>query len=208
MNATKLFTLLAQLALVETPLLHDGTPKNNKYLESVHTMANLYVEVGSAGSFISPEIDPLVLAAIGYEESRHRVRVNDGDCRYDYRAQDTRCWSIGPMQLSRATPRWWKQIEPNDPLSVEQLRDPQTSVRVAYRMLSYWKDSCHGDLTATLSSWSAGKCLKKAALGQRRCSLVKAFAAASGLPEPVCTGHRGEYTVARVSAITRKDETK
>jgi hypothetical protein len=208
MDGTKLFQLLIKLALVESPNLHDGSEKHNRHLESMHRMANLYVEVGKAGRFISPEADPFVLAAIGFEESRHRTYTADGDCAYPMTGPKV-CHSVGPMQVSTALPALFKADPSWANITAERLRDPETSVKAAYNLLVYWKSQCKGGPLATLGSWSAGKCVGKIAMGRRRCALAKALGDAAGVEVVGCdTPATDERTRRRVAALKRKDAKK
>lgn len=198
----KLFAVLLKLALLENPSLHDGQPKHNKYMEAVYEMSDLYVKVGAEGVLVSPEADPLILAAIGYEESRHRAKVPDGDCQQTFGMPRRICWSVGPMQLSRATTKWWGTIAPGEaPLTIELLREPETNVRVAYRALKYWQQTCGGDLTTAFGSWAAGKCRRSIGIGRRRCALAKALAEATQVQMPACDSRQDKLTVRRIQAI-------
>lgn len=205
MNTQTLFTLLIKLALLETPNLHDGTEKHAKRLESMHRMAEQYVEIGKAGKFISPEADPLILAAIGFEESRHRTYVADGDCAYPSIGPKV-CHAAGPMQISKSLPALFKADPFWASVTTEKLRDPETSVRAAYNLLVYWKDQCKGSPVVTLGSWSAGKCVGKIDMGKRRCALAKAFGEAAGVEVAGCdTPTADERTKRRVAAIKKAD---
>jgi len=208
MNETILFALLLRLSSVETPALKTEPEKFQPYLDSVRRMSSLYVEVGKEGAVVSSDADPLLLATIGFEESRHRLRPKDGDCQQTFGMPRPVCWSVGPMQLSRATTQWWPKIAPEAaPLTVELLRDPETNVRVAYRALRFWRDKCGGDLTATFSSWSAGKCLRSVGLGRRRCAIARALGAAANIPVPECStrGRMDRRTQNFANALTKKD---
>lgn len=205
MNETILFPLLVKLALVETPHLHDGGDKHSKYLESIHTMTKHYIAVGKAGEFISPEADPLILAAIGFEESRHRVNAPDGDCAYPMSGGKV-CDSVGPMQISKVLPALFKADPFWAGMTTEKLRDPETSVKAAYNLLVYWKDQCKGGPVTALGSWSAGKCVGKIAMGRRRCALAKALGEAASVEVAGCdTPSVDKKTQKRVEAIKKKD---
>jgi len=207
MSPDTLFAALLTLALVETPNLKPET--HSKYLAGMRAMTELYVAVGSAGELVSPDVDPLILAAIGYEESRHRPASKDGDCRYDASAKEVRCWSVGPMQLSRATAKWWRNVEPETPLTLEDLRHPETNVRVAYRMLRYWRDMCGGKVANWIGSWSAGKCFKSPiGLGKRRAWLAGAIGYHVGVEHAELEWRKAngrKHEMARIRALTKPD---
>lgn len=183
MSLEALFIALLVLARIESPTLDEA--KHPKYFDSLRVMSALYVEVGKEGALVSNVADPLILAAIGYEESRHRTYVEDGDCRQTFGMTKAVCFSVGPMQLSRATPRWWPSIVPGESLSVEDLRDPSRSVSATYKLLQYWRDKCGGDVAKWLGSWSAGKCTRYTiGLGRRRAALAGAIGHTMGLDVP------------------------
>lgn len=176
MNVEQLFKILVKLALLENPNVEDGTAKNQAYLAGVKQMAQLYVEVGSEGRVVSAEADPLLLAVIGYEESRHKPNSRDGDCRF-LRTGDI-CDAVGAMQLSRSAPALLERVEPQEwkGTTLKLIREPQKSVAGAYRILRYWKDQCSGSTDTLLGNWSAGKCLRgPIPMGAHRCHLAKAL---------------------------------
>lgn len=184
MNLAMLVSLLLRLATYEWPSVMDDKPENAKYREGLQTMADLYVKVGSEGAVVSAEADPILLAVIGYEESRHRPKVRDGDCGIG-----GGCNAIGPMQLARSTPYTLANIDPSwKGMKVDKLRDPETAVRGAYRLLKHWKEQCPGTPAHYLGAWSAGKCFGKGTieLGARRCALAKGIAEAAGVELPAC----------------------
>lgn len=196
--------LLMRLALLESPTLRDESPKNKAYIESVKTMSQIYVEVGGAGEVVSPKVDPLLLAAMGYEESRHRVRSKDGDCD---RTEKPYCHAVGPMQVGKTLPKqmakrdsWWATI------TTEKLREPRTSVEAAYRLLRYWKGACKGGPVEWLGAWSAGKCVGKIQLGKRRCALAKAFGEEVGADVACSAPATDDATMRRITAIRKKEE--
>lgn len=185
MKIEVLVALLLKMAEVEWPTVSTSEEaKSVAYRNGVGTMVEQYIAVGSEGAIVSSEVDPLLLAAIGYEESRHRPKVSDGDCIHTMTMTKRVCMAVGPMQLSRATPWILGNIDPVwKGMKVDDLRDPETSVKVSYRLLKYWKDTCKSKgLDALLGNWSAGKCLKGTIqMGARRCALSKALASASGV---------------------------
>jgi len=201
MTFATLILLLSKLAMVEQPDLHTSE-RWASYLDGMATMAGEYLEAGRAGALVSPDVDPLLLAAIGYEESRHRPSIPDGDCAHPNSGRI--CRAIGPMQLSRALPAMMPRIDRDyEPLTVDALRNPRSSVLVAYRLLRHYRDTCHGGPAQWLGAWSAGKCsAKPISLGVRRCQLAAAMADAADI-EPIDCGNRpmDSATQRRVEAI-------
>lgn len=188
MNLALLITLLLKIATYEWPSVMNDKPQNAKYREGLQTMAELYFKAGSEGAVLSPDADPILLAVIGYEESRHRPKVKDGDC-----GLGGGCNAIGPMQLARSAPWTLANIDPQwKGMKVEQLRDPQTAVKGSYQLLRYWKQQCPGTPAHWLGAWSAGKCFGKNAieLGVRRCMLAKGMADAAGIAFPACANRK------------------
>lgn len=184
MNLALLLSLLLKIATYEWPTVMDDKPQNAKYREGLKVMTELYVKVGSEGAVLSADADPVLLAAIGYEESRHRPKVKDGDCGIG-----GGCNAIGPMQLARSTPWTLGNIDPTwKGMKIDQFRDPETAVKGSYRLLRYWKEQCPGTPAHWLGAWSAGKCFGKNAieLGVRRCILAKGIADAAGVTFPAC----------------------
>lgn len=184
MTAAQLFALLAKVALVETPTIHNG--KFDKYLDGMSQMAQIYLEIGFRGELVSPDVDPLILAAVGYEESRHRPHGHDGDCTGT--GSTRTCHAVGPMQLATSTPGVIGRIDPKwQGYDVERLRDPHTNVEVAYRMLKFWKAQCSGGPAVWLGAYSAGRCTKRPIpLGKRRCALAGVLSNAAGYTFDAC----------------------
>ena len=201
----KLFTLLAKIALVEVPSLHDGSAKNQKYLDGMNEMTTIYVDVGKAGLLISPDADSILLAAIGYEESRHRPKSPDGDC--SYLRTGTKCRAFGPMQINKSTPSILGNIDLSwKGSTLEQLRDPATNVKAAYRLLTYWKDQCKGGPAQWLGAWSAGRCsARPIPMGHRRCALARALGDAAGVEVAGCDTKLHDRHVGALIARLKKD---
>jgi hypothetical protein len=177
MTTEILITILIMLARVEQPQL-DAT-KNARYLASIRTMASAYVEVGNEGALVSPSADAALLAAIGYEESRHRTYIEDGDCAYPMSGGKV-CDSIGPMQLSRAINRWpeFPQFAHAKP---EHMRSASDSVAIAYDILVHYKQKCGKSPAVWLSAYAMGRCPSQPIkLGKRRAALAWAIAHAAG----------------------------
>lgn len=172
----------------EYPKIDDGSERNVKYLEGVQIMANHYAEVGGEGKIISPEIDPLLLATIGYEESRHRPNSPDGDCFFSGESKEKKCNAFGPMQLNKAIPWVLNRIDEDfwEGVTVDSLRDPKQNVEAAYDLLHYWKTSCSADISNFMGSYMSGKCFKGSiAQGKKRCLIVKALNQAMGKEDTI-----------------------
>ena len=202
-----LFRALAIVATVEDPQLHDGSDKHQNYLDGVETMAGIYVEVGARGEVVSPTVDPLLLAAIGYEESRHRPKSPDGDCRFVDPRPSQRCDAFGPMQINKSSPGVLANIDSRwKGETVESLRDPRRNVEAAYFLLRYWKDQCKHGVAPTLGEWSAGKCLGKRPIpmGARRCALAQGLGEALGVPVTECDGAQPDAHTRRLLAALKR----
>jgi hypothetical protein len=187
MTLEKLFALLMQVALIETPVLEDGQDKHVKYIAGMREMAGYYIEVGKAGEIVSPDADPLLLAVIGYGESRHQPKVKDGDCVGA--GEKPVCAAVGPMQLHKGNGRVLANIDPEWKGTKEKdLRDPKTSVRAAYRLLRYYKETCpEGGPAGWLSAWAAGRCFHRAIpIGSGRCVMARALGKAAGVEVAGC----------------------
>lgn len=199
MTTEILITILLMLARVEQPNL-DAT-KHARYIDGVRQMAAAYVEVGKESALISPVADAALLAAIGYEESRHRPYIEDGDCAYPMVGPKV-CDSIGPMQLSRAITRWpeFPQFASTKP---EHMRHAMSSVAIAYDILAHYKAKCRRGPDVWLSAYAMGRCPKQPIkLGRRRAALAWAIAHAAGsddLPRVVAPDAK---TRRKVDAIT------
>lgn len=188
MKLETMILILTKLASIENPNVEDNSEKNTAYLAGLRTMAQLYVDVGKEGRVVSPEVDPVLLAVIGYEESRHRPAVHDGDCHLSLKGPAV-CEAFGPMQVSRATPGVLVRIDDEwKGTTVKDLRDPRRNVEAAYRLLRYWNDQCEGaKLDGLMGNWSAGKCLKGTiGMGAHRCHLAKAIGEAAGVTIEAC----------------------
>lgn len=188
MTFEKLFALLMQVALIETPVLEDGQEKHVRYIDGMREMARHYVEVGSVGELISPDADPILLAVIGYGESRHQPRVKDGDCFTPVSGKE-QCAATGPMQLHKGNGRVLANIDPTwNGTTAKDLRDPRTSVRGAYRLLRFYKETCpEGGPAGWLSAWAAGKCFHRAIpIGSGRCVMARALGKAAGVEVKGC----------------------
>lgn len=207
MKLEVLLPILIKLAHVESPFLDEAkNEKHKKYVEGASQMAALYVQVGNEGAVVSPDVDPLLLAAIGYEESRHQPNVRDGDCSYPM--SGTVCNAIGPMQLSRSIPWVLASIEPEwKGKTIKDLRDPLTSVKGAYLLLKYWKAQCKGSTDSLLGNWSAGKCLGgPIKMGIRRCHLAKAMGEAAGVTVEGCTRPTASKHIRRLILKLKEQE--
>lgn len=205
MDATKLFAILMQIATAEAPTLKDdGGGAGTKFIDGINTMAAHYVAVGAAGSLISPEVDPLLLAAVGFEESRHQPDVRDGDC-----FMKGGCRVVGPMQLHKGTPLVLGNIDPTwKGVTVKQMRDPRKNVEGAYRMLRFFKSECANTTPDIwLGAYSMGHCTKQPIrLGTRRCAIAKAMAKRAGTDFVGCEAKPKDRLSGRIiTALTKKD---
>lgn len=208
MNLETLVLMLTMLARVEMPALDDGSERHVRYLAGLREMASHYLEVGKAGAIVSPEIDPLLLAAIGYGESRHQPKVRDGDCNTMIGGK-TICAVVGPMQVSRGTMLTLGQTDTAwSKVTLAELRRPRTSVEAAYRLLAYHRSRCKGGVSHWLGAWSAGRCFDAPiAMGSQRCALAAAMARHAGVEPPQCAGtvrsKAYQHLVAALSAPAR-----
>lgn len=189
MDVGILFGLLVKLAIVEVPHLHDGSEKNNKYLEGIHQMAEIYVDVGEEGALYSSDIDPIILSVIGYEESRNRPNSPDGDCYFTMN-REKKCNSFGPMQISKIMPWYLKNLDPDywEGVTEASLRQPDENVEAAYFLLNHYKKECKGGgLAHMFGNYMGGKCFKGAiAPGKKRCHIAKAMGESIGIKMPEC----------------------
>lgn len=206
MKLETLILILTKLASIENPAVEDGTEKNAAYVAGLKQMAALYIEVGNEGRVVSPEVDPILLAAIGYEESRHKPASRDGDC--SYLPSGTVCNAIGPMQVSRSTPGVLKNLDADEwrGTTIKDLREPRRNVEAAYRLLRYWSDECKGaPVDALLGNWSAGKCLRgPIPMGIHRCHLAKAIGDAAGVEVKGCTRALSKRTESTVRKLGKR----
>lgn len=189
MTLETLVLMLAMLARVEMPTLDDGSERHVRYLAGLREMAAHYLEVGKAGAIVSPEVDPLLLAAIGYGESRHQPKVRDGDCHPTLDGNQ-HCAVVGPMQVHRGTMLTLGQVDTAwSRVTLAELRRPRTSVEAAYRLLAYHRGRCKGGVSHWLGAWSAGRCFDAPiAMGAQRCALAAAMARHAGVEPPQCAG--------------------
>lgn len=186
MKVEVLLPILLKMASFEYPNIETESDKYAKQVEGIRSMTNLYVEVGGRGDIVSPDVDPLLLAVIGYEESRHGPLVQDGDCTK--LPSGTQCSAFGPMQLAKSSPSMLKNIDPKwAGITVQKLRDPRVNVEAAYTILRYWKTECKGGPDTWLGSYMAGKCLRSIPQGRKRCTLTHALGKATGVEIPACT---------------------
>lgn len=205
MTIEVLYALLLLLVRVEMPTVEDGSPRHAAYLAGMREMATHYVEVGKRGVIVSPEADPLILAAIGYGESRHQPRVKDGDCAVD--GQKTVCAVVGPMQVHRGTMRWLATVDPSwRGVTLAQLREPRRNVEAAYQLLAYHRGICgaEGGPARLVSAWASGRCWPRAiATGSNRCHLASAMAVRAGLEPLACEGNVRSQSFSRLISALR-----
>lgn len=204
MDATKLFAILLKISTIEAPSLKDdGGGPGSKFLDGIQQMSKHYAEVGAAGELVSPEIDPILLAAVGYEESRHQPDVRDGDCTVK-----GICRVVGPMQLHKGTPIVLGNIDPTwKGVTVKQLRDPRKNVEGAYRMLKFFKAECANTTPDIwLGAYSMGHCTKQPIrLGTRRCAVAKAMAKHAGTDFAGCDTLPKDRLSRKIIAGLKKD---
>lgn len=187
----------------EAPAIeHSAKPVYVQHREDVQALGSLFYETGSQGLLVSPDIDPLILASMSWEESRYRQHGDDGDPQFVggrmYCSKPGPCYStrtpivkvgqsVGPMQISRAAPSWvnlWEKIDPNEDLgsfhglTVEQLRDPETNVSFSYMLLKKFKRECGGSPAVWIDSYGRGHCSPGHHVGAKaklRCKHVDVF---------------------------------
>ncbi len=135
------------------------------------------------------------------------------------------CNAVGPMQIAKGNlhnlPSWpevssefsdrgWSSDEPasikQNPITLEELRDPKVNVRLAYAALEHWKNVCRdkdgaeAPVGVWFTAYRYGRCPAKHRSGEfyvdeeakTRCSLVASMvdalsADADGLPKLRCT---------------------
>jgi hypothetical protein len=186
----------------EAPAIEHSTKKYHvQHREDVVALGNIFYDTGSKGSLVNPDVDPLILAAMAFEESRYRQHGPDGDpsfkgghkiCTkpgpcYGPRTPVVRIGqSIGPMQISRGAPYWVKKWDANGMkegklwagLTLTQLRDPAINVAFAYTLLGMFKNKCGGSPGVWIDSYGRGKCSSKNRIGRKakiRCKHVDSF---------------------------------
>jgi hypothetical protein len=185
-----LSVLMYFLLFREAPLLKDcQEARCVKHRDDVAALAQMFVDTGASAELVDGNIDPAILAAIGFHESRYRQVGDDGDPRYTYLEGNQRRWvrvgqSVGPMQISRGAPQWLS-VWPRDiavkweGLTVTQLRDPETNVRFAYDNLDQWKRRCGGSPAVWIDAYGRGRCPGSISsvgrVGKTRCLLVEWF---------------------------------
>jgi len=175
--------VILKMVAYEYPNIEDGSARNAKYLNGAREMAEHYLEVGREGKIVSPDIDPILLATIGYEESRHRPDSPDGDCFFNGMSKEKKCNAFGPMQLNKGIPWVLNRINEDfwEGVTLESLRDPGQNVQAAYDVLHYWKTSCSSDTANFMGSYMSGKCLKDSiSPGKKRCMIAKTLDIAMG----------------------------
>jgi len=166
MTFVKILTGLMFFTLFrEAPLMRESEePYHIEHKKDIPEMAQIFYNTGNAGELVSPNIDPLILAGMSWEESRWRQRGKDGDPRY-IRGQGYVGMSVGPMQITKAAPRLVKFLDQEyQPqwigLTVSQLRDPKTNIQFAYTLLQYYKGKCGGSPSVWIDAYGRGKCPK------------------------------------------------
>jgi len=179
---TKLLILcMFSLLYKEAPTIEHSQKKIHiQHREDVQALGEYFSETGSRGKLVNEYIDPTILAAMSFEESRYRRHGRDGDprvvggylsctrpgpCNISLKPKSVG-QSIGPMQISRMAPSWVKTWEEMDPqigrpwagLTLKKLRDPATNVAFAYALLEKYKRDCGGPPAVWIDSYGRGKC--------------------------------------------------
>lgn len=166
----------------EAPAIeHSQKARHIQHREDVQVLGSMFTETGSRGDLVSPDVDPLILAGMSWEESRYRQHGPDGDPSFKggHRicTKPGPCYgpmsprkrignSIGPMQISRAAPHWVKVWEDDNlpegklwhGLTLNQLRKPAINVAFAYTLLKKYKRECGGSPAVWIDSYGRGKC--------------------------------------------------
>jgi hypothetical protein len=186
----------------EAPAIeHSTNPVHIQHREDVQALGNIFYTTGQPGDLVSPDIDPLILAAMSFEESRFRQHGSDGDPRFTggrmYCPKPGPCYSprtpvvkvgqsVGPMQISRGAPTWvqlwekakYEDVEPWHGLTLEQLREPSNNVSFAYMLLKRFKRECGGSPAVWIDSYGRGHCSPGGHFGNKakiRCKHVDSF---------------------------------
>lgn len=205
MTLDTLILLLHLLSRVEMPTVDDGSELHTRYLAGMREMAAHYLEVGRAGRLVSPEADPLILAAIGYGESRHQPKVRDGDCHPKLDGKP-HCEAVGPMQVHPSTMRVLGHLDPAwRGITTAQLREPRRNVEAAYRLLEHHRAECGQGPAQWVSAWASGRCWPRAiTTGSNRCHLASAMAVRAGMQPLTCEGKVRSKAFARLVAALRQ----
>jgi len=171
----------------EVPAIeHSQNKAHIQHREDVQVLGGMFVDTGSRGLLVNSYIDPLILAAMSFEESRYRQHGPDGDPALGGIVPPTlirntkgkvvgvihkkrtkpKGQSIGPMQISRSAPYWVKIWTENDPdigipwmgLTVTKLREPAVNIAFAYSLLEKYKRDCGESPAVWIDSYGRGKC--------------------------------------------------
>jgi len=175
----------------EAPAIEQSQSKRNiQHREDVQALGEIFSDTGDKGTLVNKYIDPTILAAMSFEESRYRQFGPDGDPSQGGIVPPTLIKndkgktigvvyskpkkaigrSIGPMQISRAAPYWVKTWIKTDPdygipwtgLTVKKLRDPAVNVAFAYMLLEKYKQECGGSPAVWIDSYGRGRCSSRA----------------------------------------------
>jgi hypothetical protein len=150
-------------------------PRYDDKMTEVSQLTDMFVETAKDGHLVDPETDAAILGTISWFESRIMLKPKDGDPRFSGGRNGKYQGSVvGPMQISKGAPIWVKTWPMRDEwlgLTVEQMRDPKTNVKLAYDILTYWKDTCGGPPGVWISAYGSGKCPGK--YGKNSYSITK-----------------------------------
>lgn len=198
-----LVSVMIAAASYEVPALKTAS-EGTRYEVSIRTLSALNEDVGKEGYLVSPEVDPILLAANQYFESRFRTYVDDGDCTF----YATRiCRAVGPMQIHRGASSWVARLDPTlNAGTVGELRMPERNVRAGYAILKHWKQTCGGTPGVWMTAYrSASGCPKKSHVDDNasaRCAVATAMLQATGkLPVGWVCGHEDRKPSRRLSGL-------
>ena len=189
-DSRALLAAMVQAASFERPwVLRAKSKRARADLSDIELMATLNAEIGFAGH-VQGDLDPWILAARQYFESRWLTRGPDGDCK-TYKPRRTRCRSVGPMQVN------WRNATKVYRISLLQLREPDRNVSIGYDELARVRSKCRGNLALVFTGYTRGigrGCPRTAnARGVRTCALLEAMLRYAGrLPADWRCGHEGQ----------------
>lgn len=165
MNLTEaIVTIMLAMITREAPYLKEIPPELEEYRADIQKMAEIDEDVAAHNLLVDPVTDRLILGTVRFAESRFRSEPPDGDCYRTIGMDTKRCNAIGPMQIAggvRSLIMPWPEVPVlgiPKPLTIEDLRSPETNVKVGYAVLSRWKDMCKGRPGIWLTAYTWGKC--------------------------------------------------
>lgn len=223
--------IMLSMVLHEVPALEKHPDKLEAWRSDIEAMVEIDRTVTKSGVLFSPEVDRIVLAGVRWYEARFRSKPRDGDCYvrhgWDkpgpvpewYRPRRI-CPAVGPMQIVQAN-RYvialWPEAQKlgiSEPVTVEQLRDPEMNVRHGYATIAHWKNECGGTLGTWLTAFGWGDCpsrknpkIRKHYVdreGVRRCALITALLERTmNKPEGWICGHEKRKIPRRTARLIR-----